>query len=230
MAKPVLLVHGAFTGAWAWDKVIAELEQHGIRVDTVNLTSRGPDGTLERDAQAVRDALKDFDEPAVLVGHSYGGAVITRAAADNDAVAHLVYVCAALPQTGESVSDLLSRDPEPQGDLAAALEPREDGTATLAREAARETMFNDAPDEQVAHILDKMGPHALGTLGESATGLGWQQHPTTYVITLQDKMFSVALQHEFARHVDTVVKVDAGHGPMFTKPAEIAEAIAAAAS
>lgn len=229
MAKPVLLVHGAFTGAWAWDKVIAELEQRGIRTSTVDLPSRGPDGTLERDAQAVLDALKAFDEPAVLVGHSYGGAVITCASADNDGVAHLVYVCAALPQAGESVGDLLSRDPEPQGDLGVALEPQENGTATLKREAARETMFNDATDEQVAHVLDKMGPHALGTFAETATGLGWQQHPATYVITLQDKMFSVALQHEFASHVDTVVKLEAGHGPMFTKPVEIAEAIAAAA-
>ncbi|MFD5812664.1 alpha/beta fold hydrolase [Rhodococcus aetherivorans] len=230
MAKPVLLVHGAFTGSWEWDKVIAELEQRGIRAGTVDLPSRGPDGTLERDAQAVRDALKAFDEPAVLVGHSYGGAVITRASVDNDGVAHLVYVCAALPQAGESVSDLLGRDPEPQGDLAAALEPREDGTATLGREAARETMLNDATDEQAAPVLDKMGPHALGTLGETAAGLGWQQHPTTYVIALQDKMFSVALQHEFASHADTVIEVDAGHAPMLTQPAEIAEAIAAAAS
>ncbi|KAF0957816.1 alpha/beta fold hydrolase [Rhodococcus sp. T7] len=230
MAKPVLLVHGAFTGSWVWDKVVAELEQRGIRTKSVDLPSRGPGGTLERDAQAVRDALKGFDEPAVLVGHSYGGAVITRASADNDGVAHLVYVCAALPRAGEAVSDLLGRDPEPQGDLGAALEPREDGTATLKREAARESMFNDATDEQVGPILDKMGPHALGTLGEAATGLGWQQHPATYVITLQDKQFSVALQQEFASNVGTVVKVDAGHGPMFTKPAEIAEAIAAAAS
>jgi len=230
MAKPVLLVHGAFTGSWEWDNVIAELKRLGIQAHTVDLPSRGPDGTLEQDAQAVREALTALGEPAVLVGHSYGGAVITRASANNDDVSHLVYVCAALPQVGESVSDLLGRDPEPQSDLAAALEPRADGTATLKREAAREAMFNDVTDEQVASVLDKMGPHALGTLGETAAGLGWQHHPVTYVIALQDKMFSVALQQEFASHADTVVKVDAGHAPMLTKPAEVAEAIAAAAS
>ena len=230
MTKPVLLVHGAFTGSWVWDKVVTELKLRGIQATTVDLPSQGADGTLERDAQTVRDALEVVHEPTVLVGHSYGGAVITRASANNDGVAHLVYVCAALPQAGEAVSDLLGRDPEPHDDLAGALAQREDGTATFKREAARETMFNDATDEQVAPVLDKMGPHALGTLGESATGLGWQQHPATFVITLQDRQFSVALQQEFASHVGTVVKVDAGHGPMFTKPAEIADAIAAAAN
>ncbi len=229
MAKPVLLVHGAFIGSWVWEAVIAELRNRGVEASTVDLTSQAADGTFERDAQVVRDALKSLGEPAVLVGHSYGGAVITRASADNDDVAHLVYLCAALPQAGEAVGDLIGRDPEPQGDLSTALEPGEDGTATMKREAARETLFNDVPDGEVGPILDRMGAHALGTLGEAATGLGWQQHPATYVVTLQDRQFSLALQREFASHVGTVVEVDAGHGPMFSKPAEVAEAIAAAA-
>jgi pimeloyl-ACP methyl ester carboxylesterase len=229
MTKPVLLVHGAFTGSWVWEQVIAELADRGVSATAIDLTTRDADGTLERDAQAVRDALKSIGEPAVLVGHSYGGAVITRASADNEDVAHLVYLCAALPQEGEAVGDLLARDPDPQGDLSAALEPREDGTATMKPDAARAALFNDATDEQAKATLDRMGPQALGAFGEKATGLGWRQHPSTYVVTLQDKQFSPALQREFAGHVDTVVEVDAGHAPMLTKPAEVAEAIAAAA-
>jgi pimeloyl-ACP methyl ester carboxylesterase len=229
MAKPVLLVHGAFASSNAWDKVVAELKERGVTATTVDLTSQKADGTLERDAQLVRDALKGLGEPAVLVGHSYGGAVITSASADNDDVAHLVYVCAALPQEGEAVGDLLGRDPEPQGDLSTALEPRDDGTATMKRDAARQAFFNDASDDEVGPWLDGMGPHALGTLGEKVTGLGWRQHPSTYIVALQDKQFSVALQREFASHASEVVEVDAGHGPMFTKPVELAETIAAAA-
>ncbi|HZZ48122.1 MAG TPA: alpha/beta hydrolase [Pseudonocardia sp.] len=229
MTKPVLLVHGAFASSGVWGKVTAELKERGVTATTVDLTSQSADGTLERDAQLVRDALKGLGEPAVLVGHSYGGAVITAASADNDDVAHLVYLCAALPQAGEAVGDLLGRDPEPQGDLSAALDPREDGTATMKREVARLAFFNDASDDEVGPWLDGMGAHALGTFGEKVTAVGWQQHPSTYVIALQDKQFSVALQREFASHVDTVVEVDAGHGPMFTKPVEVAEAIAAAA-
>ena len=229
MTKPVLLVHGAFTGSWVWEQVIAELTSRGVTATAIDLTTQAADGTLERDGQAVRDALKAIGEPAVLVGHSYGGAVITRASADNDDVAHLVYLCAALPQEGEAVGDLLARDPDPQGDLSTALEPRDDGTATLKPEATKAAMFNDATQEQLEAALERMGPQALGAFGEKATGLGWQQHPATYVVTLQDKQFSPALQREFASHVGTVVEVDAGHGPMLTKPAEVAEAIAAAA-
>jgi pimeloyl-ACP methyl ester carboxylesterase len=229
MTKPVLLVHGAFTGAWAWDQVVKELAARGVDATAIDLPSRTPAGTLDLDAQAVRDALTGLGGPAVLVGHSYGGAVITRASADNDDVAHLVYVCAALPGPGESVGALLERDPEPAGDLASGLDIREDGTATLKRDAARAAIFNDATDEQAAPALDALGPHALATLGEPATGLGWRQHPATYVVTLRDKQFSPALQRQFADQVGTVVEVDAGHGPMLTKPAEVAEAIAAAA-
>jgi pimeloyl-ACP methyl ester carboxylesterase len=228
MAKPVLLVHGAFTGAWAWEQVVRELDARGVASTTIDLPSRGPDGTLAADAQAVRDALKGLDEPAVLVGHSYAGAVITEASADNADVAHLVYVCAALPQEGESVGALLARDPEP-GDLGSAMVPAEDGTATLTREGAKAHVFNDATDEQAAPVLDALGRHALVTLGEPVTALGWKQHPSTYVVALQDKAFSPALQREFATHATSVVEIDAGHGPMLTKPAELAAAIAAAA-
>lgn len=229
MAKPVLLVHGAFIGSWAWEAVIAELKERGVEASAVDLTTQGPEGSLEKDAALVRDALTALGEPAVLVGHSYGGAVITRASADNDDVAHLVYVCAALPQSGEAVGDLIGRDPEPQADLSTALEPREDGTATMTRDAARSTLFNDLDDVQVGPVLDRMGPHALGSLGEAATGLGWAQHPGTYVVTLQDRQFSQALQREFASHVGSVVEVDSGHGPMFSRAAELADTIAAAA-
>lgn len=229
MAKPVLLVHGAFLGSWVWEAVIAELKDRGIAASAVDLTSQSADGTLERDAQAVRDALVALGEPVVLVGHSYGGAVITRASADNDDVAHLVYLCAALPQKGEAVGDLMGRDPEPQADLSTAMDVREDGTATMKRDAARAAYINDATEEQAGPVLDRMGAHALGTLGEAATGLGWQQHPGTYVMTLQDRFFSQALQREFASHLGNTVEVDSGHGPMITKPVEVADAIAAVA-
>ncbi|MFR9806985.1 alpha/beta fold hydrolase [Pseudonocardia sp. RS010] len=73
MTAPVLLVHGAFIGAWVWEEVVAERDRHGVRATTVDLTSRSAEGTLDSDAQVVRDALAALDGPAVLVGHSYGG-------------------------------------------------------------------------------------------------------------------------------------------------------------
>ena len=229
MSNPVLLVHGAFTGAWEWEYVVKELDARGVASTAVDLPSRGPTGTLAADAQAVRDTLKGLGEPAVLVGHSYAGAVITEASADNDDVAHLVYVCAALPQEGESVGAILGRDPEP-GDLGSAMMPADDGTAILTRDGAKASVYNDATDEQAAPALDALGTHALVTLGEPVTGLGSKQHPSTYVLCLQDKSFSPALQREFATHTTSVVEIDAGHGPMLTKHKELAAAIAATAT
>lgn len=121
---------------------------------------------------------------------------------------------------------VLARDPEP-GDLGSAIVPADDGTATLTREGAKASVYNDA-DEQAAPAIDALGTHALVTLGEPVTGLGWQ-HPSTCVVTPQGRSFSPALQREFATHTTSVGEIDAGHGPMLTKPAELAAAIAVAA-
>ncbi|HVV09314.1 alpha/beta hydrolase [Amycolatopsis sp.] len=228
MSKPVLLVHGAFMGAWAWRNVIDALRERDVSATAIDLPSQGPQGSLAADAQAVRDALANLGEPAVLVGHSYGGNVITEASADNDTVAHLVYVCAALPQEGESVGAIMGRDPEPS-QFATAIRPDQDGTATLDRAGAKTFVYNDATDEQAAPALDSLGTHALVTFEEPVTKLGWTQHPSTYVLCTQDKAFSPALQREFASHTTTVVEVDSGHGPMLTQPGKLAEIIVAAA-
>jgi hypothetical protein len=125
------------------------------------------------------------------------------------------------------VGAVLARDPEP-GDLGSAIVPADDGTATLTREGAKASVYNDATDEQAAPAIDALGTHALVTLGEPVTGLGWQ-HPSTCVVTPQGRSFSPALQREFATHTTSVGEIDAGHGPMLAKPAELAAAIAVAA-
>src|SRR5688500_14673906 len=110
MAKPVLLLHSAFTGAWEWEHVIPELASRGVTATALDLTARRSDGSFEQDVDVVKAALKELGEPAVLVGHSYSGSVITQASADNDDVAALVYLCAALPNMGEALGDVLGRD------------------------------------------------------------------------------------------------------------------------
>lgn len=228
MSKPVLLVHGAWTGAWAWDLVVPELEKRGVTATAIDLPSRTAAGSLAADAQAVRDAVAALGEPAVLVGHSYAGMVITDASAGNDDVAHLVYVCAALPQEGQPVGDLLASDPSPSA-VGDEIQPADDGTGTVSDAGAR-IVFSDATDEQFASVRPKMGSHAMNTFGETASGLGWQQHPSTYVVTTQDKIFSPELQRTLAKNATQSVDIDAGHGPMLTKPSELADAIAAAAA
>lgn len=229
MAKPVLLLHSAFTGAWEWEHVIAELAQRGVTATALDLTARTAAGSFEQDVELVRTTLKGLGEPAVLVGHSYSGAVITQASAGNSDVAALVYTCAALPEKGESLGELLGRDPEP-GILGDHMAFSDDGAATVSEEGARLGLFNDATEEQLASVLPRLGAHAASTFGAAVTELGYLEHPTTYIVTLQDKAFSPALQRQMAQHAQTVVEVDAGHGPTLTKPAEVADAIAAAAA
>lgn len=228
MTKPVLLLHSAFTGAWEWEDVIAELGQRGVSARAIDLSARTASGSFEQDVDMVRAALKEFGEPAVLVGHSYSGAVITQASADNDDVAALLYLCAALPNKGESLGDLLGRDPVP-GILGDHMVPADDGTATVTKDGARAGIYNDATDEQFATITSRLGAHNLSTFGAPVTAVGYEQHPTTYIVTLQDKAFSPDLQRSMATHAGTVVEVDAGHGATLTKPLEIAAAIAEAA-
>ena len=230
MSAPVLLVHGAWGGAWAWGYVQAELEALGVASTAIDLPSRdAAPSTLADDAAAVRTALEAFSEPAVLVGHSYSGAVVTAAAAGNAGVKHLVYVCAILPQEGQSTGSLMAEDPTPS-ELGSAIQASDDGMSTLEPGGAKKILFNDVSDEQAAPIIAALGPHRLSVFGEAPAGLGWKEHPSTYVVTTNDLVFSPALQRQMAASATNVVEVDAGHIPLLSRPAELAKAIAAAAA
>lgn len=227
---PVLLVHGAWGGAWAWGFVQAELEKRSVKSTAIDLPSRGADpSTLADDAAAVRDALGALDGPAVLVGHSYAGAVITEASAGNDAVKHLVYTCAILPQEGESTLALMGSDPNPSS-LGDAIRVDDDGMSTLDPVGAKDILFNDVPDDRSAPIIEALGPHRFSTFEEAASGLGWKEHPSTYLLTTQDRVFSPDLQRRMAQHATEVIEVDSGHIPLLSRPAELADAIAKAAA
>lgn len=228
MPKPVLLLHSAFTGAWEWEHVIAELDEKGVSATAIDLTVRSASGSFEQDVDLVKAELKKLSEPAVLVGHSYSGAVITQASAGNSDVAALVYTCAALPDKGESLGELLGRDPSP-GIIGDHMVMGDDGTATLSEEGVRLAFANDATEEQLAPALPRFGAHAASTFAAPVTELGYLEHPTTYIVTLQDKAFSPELQRQMAKNAQTVVEVDSGHAPTLTQPAAVADAIAAAA-
>jgi pimeloyl-ACP methyl ester carboxylesterase len=146
------------------------------------------------DAAAIRAALAGLDAPAVVAGHSYTGVPLTEAAAGNDNVAHLVYVCAILPELGESTGSLMAEDPTPS----------RLGEAILA------------------------GADGMGTVDPDGA-LGWKDHPSTYILTTRDLVFSPALQRRMAARAGGVVEVDAGHIPLLSRPAELADAIASAA-
>lgn len=230
MSAPVLLVHGAWGGAWAWGFVQAELEKLGVASTAIDLPSReAAPCALADDAAAVRAALDALTEPAVLVGHSYAGAVITEASAGNDRVTELVYVCGILPEEGQSTGSLMAQDPTPS-DIGSAIRATDDGMSTVDPAGAKDILFNDVSDEQAAPIIAALGPHRMSVFGEAPSALGWKEHPSTFLLTTQDRLFSPALQRTMAANATRVVEVDSGHIPLLSRPAELAQAIAAAAA
>jgi pimeloyl-ACP methyl ester carboxylesterase len=229
MSAPVLLVHGAWAKGWAWGFVQAELEKLGVRSTTIDLPSaEAAPSTMSDDAAAIRAALDGLGEPAVLVGHSYSGVPITEASAGDDRVSHLVYVCAIMPEVGRSTLAMMGEDPHPSG-LGDAIVATEDGLSTLDRAGAKAVLFNDVSEEQAAPIIEALGTHRVSTFGEGTDAIGWKEHPSTYVLTTEDLVFSPDLQRRMAANADRVVEVDAGHIPLLSRPAEVARAIADAA-
>lgn len=229
MAKPVLLVHGAFLGAWAWREVIEALDEQGVEASAVDLSCRRPGGSLAADATLVRGALAMLGRPAVLVGQSYGGMVITEASAGNPDVAHLVYVCAALPTEGEHVGSMLAADPHPTT-LGEGVRMTGNGSmATLDEQTARDVPGHDVPRQVMDEKLALFGEHDMAVFEQEATGFGWRDHPSTYVLTTEDTVFSPDLQRTMAAHAGRTVEIATSHFPMFSRPVELARTIAEAA-
>jgi pimeloyl-ACP methyl ester carboxylesterase len=153
---------------------------------------------------------------------------VTAAAAGDERVSHLVYVCAIMPEAGQTTLGLMGEDPRPSA-LGDSIVATEDGLSTLDRAGAEAVLFNDVPPERSAPIIDALGTHRLSVFGEGTDAIGWKDHPSTYVLTTQDRVFSPDLQRRMAAHADRVVEVDAGHIPLLSRPAEVARAIADAA-
>ncbi|MEV0051983.1 alpha/beta fold hydrolase [Saccharopolyspora shandongensis] len=143
----VVLVHGSFLGPWSWRDVVADLEGVGIACSVADLPSgfggiRDAAGDLHDDAALVRELLDAATEPVVLCGHSYGGAVITEAAAGHPAVRRLVYLCGAMPDAGQSLTDLAPPRAVELG-VREAVRWRADGLLELTADSAREALFHD---------------------------------------------------------------------------------------
>lgn len=217
MVKPIVLVHGAFTGSWEWDHVVPLLRERGISVTAVDLTTMSEGGSLAADEQLVRDAIAAAGDAVVLVGHSYSGAVITGTSAGNSAVAHLVYVAAAVPEDGESV--VAARDAAPTGAPSGVLEPV-DRAATASR------LFNDATAEQREWAEPQLAPFVRAAMDQIPSGVGWKEHSASYVVCTQDLAFTVELQDRYAARLNERIVLDAGHSPMITQPAELSDILA----
>jgi pimeloyl-ACP methyl ester carboxylesterase len=235
----IVLVHGAFGRAANWDRVVPGLRAAGHDVEAIDLPGAGGDTTpvaeitLDRYAQRVCEALSG-GPPAVLVGHSMGGMVITQAAARcPDRIDRLVYVAAFLPQDGQSLIDL-THLPEAAGDqvqanLVVAGDPP---VATMPTEAARDALFHCCDEEAIAWAIPLRGPQAVApfTAPVQLNGPGhdgFAALPRAYVMCLQDRAIRPALQRRMLRAAgcDPVIEIDTDHCVWASRPDELVAAL-----
>jgi pimeloyl-ACP methyl ester carboxylesterase len=232
-----VLAHGAFSGAWSWEPMDAALEANGHTLERFDLPGAGEDQTpvseitLDAYAERLLAALGERPEPAMLIGHSMGGIVITLAAARNPGqVAAMIYVAAFLPQDGQSLKGLTEL-PEGAGDQIQAnmMVEGDPPTATLPDQVSREARYNGCSDEQIAWALSHQRPQPLGPFLEPASipEGALDGMPRHYVRCLQDRALPPALQKRMldTAGVESVVELDTGHNPQLSMTAELAEAL-----
>ena len=225
----VVLVHAAWADASSWNNVIRSLQRRGLHVVAVQL----PLTSLSEDAAALRRVLKKFSGPVVLVGHSYGGAVITAAGTDDPKVKALVYIAAMAPDQGETVGELLHRAQAHAS--APALVPDEDGFLWMSAEGFLAAVAHDSSADDARLMAATQRPIALKCVGEPMTRPAWAEKPSWYLVAAHDRMIAPATQRFMAERAGSHVHaVDADHTPLASAPdpvvAIIGEAVDATAT
>ena len=236
MERRVVFVHGAWHGAWAWGRVLPLLSSRGVECLALDLPGHGEDGEplgdLYSDAARVRETLDELKGDVVLVGHSYGGAVITEAGL-HPAVKHLVYIAAFALDAGESCvsaataeteASQISHDGRPN--LGAGFMMGPGDTITLDPASAAECLYNDCDADTVAWALARLGPQPLVTLQEAATVAAWRTKPSTYIVCVDDMAVHPDLQRLMARRCGSVIEWPTDHSPFLCRPDLVATLLA----
>jgi pimeloyl-ACP methyl ester carboxylesterase len=231
-APTVVLVHGAFADASCFRGVIRELQAAGHSV----IAPPNPLRSLAFDAAAIAAHVRAIDGPVVLVGHSYGGAVITQASADLDNVAGLVYLAAFGLDVGESCAGV--QQPFPPSLLASASYPTafdapgapQGPDLYIDREQFRETFCADAPVDTAEAMSATQRPLSLAALTENATAAGWKTKPSWYLVSESDNAISPDAERFMAERMGATTRSLAGsHTVFITQPVAVADFIAEAA-
>ena len=228
MDRPVVLVHGAWHGAWAWERVLPLLAAAGVECLALDLPGHGADGgpfgDLHSDAARVHQTLDQLNGEVVLVGHSYGGAVITEAGV-HPVVQHLVYIAAFALKDGESCTSAATAEIETgrvshegRPNLGAGFVMSTGDIITLDPSSAAECLYNDCNAETVDWALARLGPQPLITLQGSPKQAAWRTKPSTYVVCLDDMAVHPDLQRIMARRCGAVIEWPTDHSPFLCRP------------
>ncbi|MFH8470851.1 alpha/beta fold hydrolase [Streptomyces sp. NPDC017991] len=219
-ARNVVLVHGAYADGSSWSKVIPLLQQAGLRVTSV----QNPLSSLADDARAVSFALDQQDGPTVLVGHSYGGAVISEVGIAEQ-VSALVFVAARAPEAGEDYAALSAQYPSPpvtSGIVSSG------GYKWISQDAFLRDFANGVPKEEALALYAAQG--LLSTAVPTTSAAAWQEKACWYAVSRDDRTIDPDLQRFMAQRMKaTTVELDAGHLSLVTHPQQIARLIKSAA-
>lgn len=221
--KNVVLVHGGFVDGSGWEGVYRGLRKQGFSVSVV----QNPTVSLADDLRATRWVLSQQKEPVILVGHSYGGVVITEAGND-PSVAGLVYIAAFAPDAGESVASLI-QDPPPGAPVPPILPPQ-DGYLLLDKSKFAAAFAADVDPELAAFMADAQVPWGLEALQGAVTQPAWKSKPSWYLVATDDRMIPPPAQRAMSQRAgSTVVEVRGSHAVYVSRPDAVVDLIAQAA-
>ncbi len=216
-----VLVHGAFHDGWCWQRVRSALDERGVPNQALDLPFTG----LEGDAEAVARLLDAIDGPVVLMGHSYGGMVISRAASGRDDVAHLVYLCAV--QLGENVD--LATAMATSDELMSAIVAGDDGAMYVKPEVAPAVFYHDCDEELTATAVSHLRGMGFGVVQDDDAPpppAAWKKIESTYVVCSDDRTIAPESQRKMATNAQHVVEWDTSHSPMLSRPDLVADLLA----
>ena len=221
--KAVVLVPGGFVDGSGWEGVYGILRKKGYEVAVVQNATK----SLADDVATTRAVIANQTKPVILVGHSYGGAVITEAGNDPKVVG-LVYITAFAPDQGESVASLI-KDPPPGAPVPPILPPQ-DGFLFLDRAKFPASFAADVEKEKAAFMADSQVPWGVEALSGAITKPAWKAKPSWYLLVTDDQMIPIAAQRLMSRRAGaTVVEVGGSHAIYVSQPAPVAALIEKAA-
>ncbi|MFC5407698.1 alpha/beta fold hydrolase [Larkinella bovis] len=214
--KNIVLVHGAFADGSSWAKVIPLLEAKGLNVTAV----QNPLSSLKDDVDAAKRAIALMDGPVLLVGHSWGGVVISEAGNDPK-VAGLLYVAAFAPDNGQSLADVAQAFPPAPG--SDEVRPDAFGFVSLTPKGIHTDFAQDLPESERKIILATQGSWSAKAPSEKISNAAWRTKPSWYIVARQDRMIVPDLQRKMAKTIKaTTLELNTSHVPMVSQPEKVA--------
>ena len=214
----VVLVHGAFHDGWCWELVRSALDERGVPNQALDLPFTG----LAGDAEAVGKLLDAIDGPIVLIGHSYGGMVISRAASGRDDAEHLVYLCAVQVADDAEMAEVMSTESA----LTEALVHGDDGSLGVDVDKATAAFYHDCDPELAATAVGHLRGMGLGVMQQSDAEVppaAWTQIESTYVVCTDDQTIAPESQRAMAKNATDSVEWATSHSPMLSRPDLVAD-------